>query len=234
MATQQKGEDDQHALHVDMQGTGSSSSSLVGRIQEQYSKIKENAETYPYVWGSYIVVYGGFGLWFAYRWRKLRKTEDRVRGLQEQLRKLVESQEPGSSSGGGLAQWSREARAGGGVRPPAVRLVGSSLQHDHGRPQSGGKGLALGSIGLRLLRCGWPGWSMPRHGSGFLPVKLAHVAYTWRLAQAGRGTYVRGWWRGGTFGIVYVDDVVGLRCSIRRGCSPFERQLDLTITTLLA
>ncbi|XP_031113389.1 uncharacterized protein LOC116017025 [Ipomoea triloba] len=108
MATQQKGEDDQQAIHVEMQGTGSSSSSWVGRIQEQYGKIKENAETYPYVWGSYIVVYGGFGLWFAYRWRKLRKTEDRVRGLQEQLRKLVESQEPGSSSGGATS----------GTRPP--------------------------------------------------------------------------------------------------------------------
>ncbi|KAK3225343.1 hypothetical protein Dsin_005205 [Dipteronia sinensis] len=28
-------------------------------VEEQYRKIKDNAETYPYVWGSYIVVYGG-------------------------------------------------------------------------------------------------------------------------------------------------------------------------------
>lgn len=68
------------------------------KIQEQYQKIKENAETYPYVWGSYIVVYGGFGLWFTYRWRKLRKTENRVRVLQERLRKLVEAEESVSSS----------------------------------------------------------------------------------------------------------------------------------------
>ncbi|KAJ4824592.1 hypothetical protein Tsubulata_007147 [Turnera subulata] len=32
------------------------------------------------------------------RWRKLRKTEDRVRALQERLRKLVENQEGASSA----------------------------------------------------------------------------------------------------------------------------------------
>lgn len=42
------------------------------------------------MWGSYVLVYGGFGLWLTYKWRKLRKTEDRVQVLQERLRKLVE------------------------------------------------------------------------------------------------------------------------------------------------
>ncbi|EYU38254.1 hypothetical protein ABFS82_02G113800 [Erythranthe guttata] len=69
-----------------------------GPIGEQYRKMKEHAETYPYVWGSYILVYGGFGLWLTYRWRKLRKTEDRVRGLQERLRKLVEAEKSTSSA----------------------------------------------------------------------------------------------------------------------------------------
>ncbi|XAR49108.1 hypothetical protein NMG60_11032178 [Bertholletia excelsa] len=89
MATPQK-EDEQLA----------SSTSAVGwwTIEERYRKIKENAETYPYVWASYVVVYGGFGLWFAYRWRKLRKTEDRVRVLQQRLRKLVETQESATSA----------------------------------------------------------------------------------------------------------------------------------------
>ncbi|KAL2518070.1 Uncharacterized protein Adt_14317 [Abeliophyllum distichum] len=68
-----------------------------GKIEEQYRKIKEHAETYPYVWGSYILVYGGFGLWLTYRWRKLRRTEDRVRGLQERLRKLVEAEQSTNS-----------------------------------------------------------------------------------------------------------------------------------------
>ncbi|KAK2651774.1 hypothetical protein Ddye_011630 [Dipteronia dyeriana] len=92
MATEQKGEDDQ--LTTSSQATG-----FLGMVQEQYRKTKENAETYPYVWASYIVVYGGFALWTTYRWRKLRKTEDRVRGLQERLRKLVESEQSASSTG---------------------------------------------------------------------------------------------------------------------------------------
>lgn len=59
-------------------------------LENRYKKIKEHAETYPYVWGSYILVYGGFGLWFAYRYRKLLRTEDRVRALQARLREMVE------------------------------------------------------------------------------------------------------------------------------------------------
>ncbi|KAL5999058.1 hypothetical protein ACLOJK_010008 [Asimina triloba] len=67
------------------------------KIEEQYRSIKEHAETYPYVWASYIVVYGGLAVYTAYKWRKLRKTEDRVRALQERLRKLVESEQASSS-----------------------------------------------------------------------------------------------------------------------------------------
>ncbi|KAL1196312.1 hypothetical protein V5N11_005455 [Cardamine amara subsp. amara] len=66
---------------------------FVGAIEEQYKKLKDHAEAYPYVWGSYTVVYGGLFLWTAYRWRKLRRTEDRVRGLQAKLRKLVEDEQ---------------------------------------------------------------------------------------------------------------------------------------------
>lgn len=69
-----------------------------GRIEEEYKRIKEHAETYPFVWGSYILVYGGFGLWLTYRWRKLRKTEDRVRVLQERLRKIVEAEQSTNSA----------------------------------------------------------------------------------------------------------------------------------------
>ncbi|KAL1324486.1 hypothetical protein HN51_034677 [Arachis hypogaea] len=77
----------------DQVASASSTVNLIDSLQKQYLKIKENAETYPYVWASYIVVYGGFGLWTAYRWKKLRKTEDRVKNLQEKLRKLVETEE---------------------------------------------------------------------------------------------------------------------------------------------
>ncbi|KAF5446220.1 hypothetical protein F2P56_031862 [Juglans regia] len=91
MSNEQKGEEDQ-------QTTGAPVLGWRAMVEERYQKIKENAETYPYVWASYIVVYGGFGLWFTYRWRKLRKTEDRVRVLQERLRKLVEAEESKSSA----------------------------------------------------------------------------------------------------------------------------------------
>ncbi|XP_027088089.1 uncharacterized protein [Coffea arabica] len=96
MATQGKEEEHQHSGD-NQQATNQADVGWMGAIQQQYRRIKENAETYPYVWGSYIVVYGGFGLWFAYRWRKLRRTEDRVRVLQERLRKLVEAEESASS-----------------------------------------------------------------------------------------------------------------------------------------
>ncbi|KAK4785681.1 hypothetical protein SAY86_002370 [Trapa natans] len=77
----------------DQQAPSPSVSGLKAAVEEQYRRIKENAETYPYVWASYIVVYGGFGLWLTYRWSKLRRTEDRVRALQEKLRKIVEAKQ---------------------------------------------------------------------------------------------------------------------------------------------
>ncbi|KAL2921509.1 Ammonium transporter Rh type A [Bienertia sinuspersici] len=71
---------------------------FAGKIEAKYHELKKHAEAYPYVWASYMVVYGGFGLWFAYRWRKLRKTEDRVRALQERLRQLAQAEESASKS----------------------------------------------------------------------------------------------------------------------------------------
>ncbi|KAL2941829.1 ATP synthase gamma chain [Bienertia sinuspersici] len=87
MATEQKAESTE-------QINGSNPTvGFVGKVEAKYHDLKDHAETYPYVWASYMVVYGGFGLWFAYRWRKLRRTEDRVRGLQERLRKLAQAEE---------------------------------------------------------------------------------------------------------------------------------------------
>lgn len=92
MATSQKeGEASQQTLSTPPAG-------LSERVKERYQKIKEHAETYPYVWGSYTLVYGGLALWTLYRYRKLRKTEDRVRVLQERLRKLVENEESANSA----------------------------------------------------------------------------------------------------------------------------------------
>ncbi|KAJ8762938.1 hypothetical protein K2173_023067 [Erythroxylum novogranatense] len=80
------------------QRTANVPSGLTENVLDRYRKLKEHAETYPYVWASYIVVYGGLGLWFTYRWRKLRKTEDRVRALQEQLCQLAENEEHANSA----------------------------------------------------------------------------------------------------------------------------------------
>ncbi|GAB2220191.1 hypothetical protein Droror1_Dr00007834 [Drosera rotundifolia] len=91
MLTEQNGAGDQQDKGDTRVGWG-------GAIEERYRKLKENAEAYPYVWASYIVVYGGFGLWFAYRWRKLRKTENRVRALQARLKELVDAEEVSSSA----------------------------------------------------------------------------------------------------------------------------------------
>lgn len=68
-------------------------------VENQCSKIREHAETYTYLWGSYILVYCGLGAYFTFRWRKLRQTENRVRVLHRRLRKHVEAEESASASG---------------------------------------------------------------------------------------------------------------------------------------
>ena len=76
---------------------------VIAKLEEEWRKTKEHAQTYPYVWGSYILVYGGLGAYLAWRWRKLRRTEDRVRVLQERLRKLSAAEESQAASGSGSA-----------------------------------------------------------------------------------------------------------------------------------
>ncbi|KAI3790457.1 hypothetical protein L2E82_03504 [Cichorium intybus] len=99
MATEQRADENKPEKgNEDQVANTSNSGGFRGMVFEQYRKAKENAEAYPYVWGSYLIVYGGFGLWVAYRYRKLRKTEDRVRVLQERLRILRQEREPTSSS----------------------------------------------------------------------------------------------------------------------------------------
>ncbi|XP_078181238.1 uncharacterized protein LOC144574996 [Carex rostrata] len=80
-------------------GPSEPSVGLADKLQEQWRRTKEHAETYPYVWGSYILVYSGLGAYLTWRWRKLRRTEDRVRVLQERLKKLVadEAKKPPST-----------------------------------------------------------------------------------------------------------------------------------------
>jgi hypothetical protein len=71
---------------------------VIAKLEEEWRKKKEHAQTYPYVWGSYILVYGGLGAYLAWRWHKLRRTEDRVRLLQDRLRKLSAAEESQAAS----------------------------------------------------------------------------------------------------------------------------------------
>ncbi|WZZ91812.1 uncharacterized protein LOC111212603 [Brassica napus] len=98
MATEQSGLEDQE-IQPNQVAPG-----FVGAIEEQYKKLRDHAEAYPYGWGSYTVVYGGLFLWTAYRWRKLRRTEDRVRGLQTKLRKLVQDEQAAAVTASKSAQ----------------------------------------------------------------------------------------------------------------------------------
>ncbi|KAK1363450.1 ATP synthase gamma chain like [Heracleum sosnowskyi] len=93
MSSDQQPANNQHSADNNQQQPSPSAAGPVGWIEHHYKRLKENAETYPYVWASYAVVYVGFGLWTTYRWRKLRRTEDRVRVLQARLHELVEAEE---------------------------------------------------------------------------------------------------------------------------------------------
>lgn len=98
MSTPPKSEDVPTPAADDQQEGRPAASGLGGIVMEQYRKTKEHAETYPYVWGSYILVYGTLGCWLSWRWRKLRNMEDRVRALQERIRKQAEADELAESS----------------------------------------------------------------------------------------------------------------------------------------
>eukprot|EP01018_Ginkgo_biloba_P029654 Gb_20312 [translate_table: standard] len=63
------------------------------KIEDQWQRTVEHAKTYPYVWGSYAVVWGGLAIFTTYKWKKLRNMEDRVRSLQQKLKRLVEAEE---------------------------------------------------------------------------------------------------------------------------------------------
>lgn len=112
MSTQPKSVDVPTQAADDQQEGSPTAVGLGGKIIEQYRKTKEHAETYPYVWASYILVYGGFGLWLTYRWRALRKTEDRVRALQEILRKQVEAEELAAKSSNQSVKSASSAKKG--------------------------------------------------------------------------------------------------------------------------
>lgn len=56
MTSQEKSESSQQSAEAKKQLGSFPYTNWADKIQKQYQEIKENAETYPYVWGSYIVV----------------------------------------------------------------------------------------------------------------------------------------------------------------------------------
>lgn len=74
-------------------GGGGGGESLQKKLEDQFHRSAEHAETYPYVWASYAVVWGGLAIYTTYKWRKLRRMEDRVRALQQKLKHLVDAEE---------------------------------------------------------------------------------------------------------------------------------------------
>lgn len=77
----------------DNDGGGGGGDSLQNKIERQWQRSAEHAETHPYVWASYGVVWVGLAIYTTYKWRKLRRMEDRVRALQQKLKHLVDAEE---------------------------------------------------------------------------------------------------------------------------------------------
>ena len=67
------------------------------RCEQQWQRTAEHARTYPYVWASYIITFGGLGVYGAWRWRELRKIENQVMQAQRELLKRVHQEEAAAS-----------------------------------------------------------------------------------------------------------------------------------------
>lgn len=77
-----------------VEGGGSvQSGGFLERCEQQWRRTVEHARTYPYVWASYLVTFGGLGIYGAWRWRELRKMEDQVMQVQRELLKHVQQEE---------------------------------------------------------------------------------------------------------------------------------------------
>eukprot|EP00271_Cylindrocystis_brebissonii_P014590 TRINITY_DN35989_c0_g1_i1.p1 TRINITY_DN35989_c0_g1~~TRINITY_DN35989_c0_g1_i1.p1 ORF type:complete len:100 (-),score=6.81 TRINITY_DN35989_c0_g1_i1:1030-1329(-) len=65
--------------------------------------IRTHIETYPYVWASYVVVFGGLGAYSAYRWQRMRAAEREVLRLQEAIKRAMAAKPEGCTleHGGG-------------------------------------------------------------------------------------------------------------------------------------
>eukprot|EP00252_Welwitschia_mirabilis_P018393 TRINITY_DN40891_c0_g1_i1.p2 TRINITY_DN40891_c0_g1~~TRINITY_DN40891_c0_g1_i1.p2 ORF type:complete len:107 (-),score=16.53 TRINITY_DN40891_c0_g1_i1:305-592(-) len=76
-----------------MESSDTNEGSLLKKLEDQWQRTVKHAQTYPYVWASYGVVYGTLGILLTYKWRNLRKHEERVRALQLKLKQMHEAKE---------------------------------------------------------------------------------------------------------------------------------------------
>jgi len=79
------------------------------RCEQQWQRTLEHARTYPYVWASYVVSFGGLGIYGAWRWRELRKIENQVMQYQRELLKRVQQEEAAASKQPHVAETSSPA-----------------------------------------------------------------------------------------------------------------------------
>ena len=86
------------------------------RCEQQWQRIVEYARTYPYVWASYLVTFGGLGIYGAWRWRELRKMEDQVMQVQRELLKRVQQEEAAA------VQALKQSRSSEALLSPILRM----------------------------------------------------------------------------------------------------------------
>lgn len=67
--------------------------SFLERCEQQWQRTSQHARDYPYVWASYIVTFGGLGIYGAWRWRELRRVENQIMHYQRELLKNAQKAE---------------------------------------------------------------------------------------------------------------------------------------------
>ncbi|CAM6118475.1 unnamed protein product [Calypogeia fissa] len=80
--------------------------SVMQSLEDRWERTKDHFNSFPYVWASYSVVFGGLGLYTAYRWRALRRAEDELLRFQEKLKQTMTPKE--------IAEAMEEAKHGRG------------------------------------------------------------------------------------------------------------------------
>eukprot|EP00270_Netrium_digitus_P018668 TRINITY_DN7133_c2_g1_i1.p1 TRINITY_DN7133_c2_g1~~TRINITY_DN7133_c2_g1_i1.p1 ORF type:complete len:100 (+),score=27.60 TRINITY_DN7133_c2_g1_i1:187-486(+) len=68
--------------------SGSPLGTVIQKVEESWGSIKQHYNEFPFVWASYFVVLGGLGIYSARAWREMRRAENRLMTLQNELKRL--------------------------------------------------------------------------------------------------------------------------------------------------